>query len=179
MAEDKLVADTSDGELVERARSGDVRAFERLYHRHVGRIYAICFRIAADPVRADELVQETFLKVWSNLQGYRGESPVEYWIRRIAVNCALVTLRTARRRGKWEVLTDDAEETDESHEIRAAAIDLEAAIASLPDRARAVLVLHDIEGFRHDEIAQQMNIAEGTSKAHLARARQLLREALR
>jgi len=179
MAEDKTGVDTSDGELVERAQGGDVRAFERLYRRHSGRVYGVCLRIAADPVRASDLTQETFVRAWKNLGSFRGESPFEFWLRKVAVNSALVALRSNRRRRRWEVLTDEIDEPSVGHDGRGTTIDLETAIAALPDQARAVLVLHDIEGFQHDEIARQMNIATGTSKAHLHRARKLLRAALR
>ena len=177
--EETTLTDATDDGLIEQAIAGDARAFERLYRRHSARVYGLCLRISGDPVRASELTQEAFVRAWENLGSFRGERPFEFWLRKIAVNASLVSIRSARRRGRWEVVSDDMDEHGADHDGPAAGMDLEAAIAALPAQARAVLVLHDIEGFHHEEIAEQMNIAEGTSKAHLHRARKLLREALR
>jgi RNA polymerase sigma-70 factor, ECF subfamily len=171
--------EVSDEGLVDQARGGDTRAFEYLYRRHVARVYAVCLRLAADPVRAEESTQEAFVHAWEHLAAFRGESPFEHWICRIAVNTSLVSLRTRRRRGSWEALTDGVDHHPAASEKYGARIDLENAIAGLPPQARAVLVLHDIEGYHHEEIGTLMNIAPGTSKAQLHRARRLLREALR
>jgi RNA polymerase sigma-70 factor (ECF subfamily) len=174
----RTAIEVSDEEHVARALAGDVKAFEHLYRRHAGGVYAVCMRISVDPVRADELTQETFVRAWENLSGFRGESAFEHWIRKIAVNTSLVALRSLRRRGSWEVLSEDIEAYASTQDGRHSNIDLEKAIGSLPPQARAVLVMHDVEGYRHEEIARLMNIATGTSKAQLHRARKLLREAL-
>lgn len=167
----------SDRQLVARAREGDVGAFEALYRAHVGRVHAVCLRIAADSRTAEEFTQETFVRAWEMLGSFRGESAFGTWLHRIAVNTSLMNLRAHRRRTAL-VGTADAEgfsvHTDDPH----GTMDLEAAIASLPPQARAVFVLHDIEGYRHEEIAGAMDITSGTSKSQLHRARMLLKEML-
>ena len=169
---------TGSAELVRRACSGDTASFEALYRRNVGRVHAICLRMVVDPVRAATLTQDTFVRAWQRLDSFRNKSAFSSWLHRIAVNVVLVDLRTERRRSARIQTTDDLERL--SHALpptnAAAALDLEAGIAALPPQARAVLVLYAIEGYRHDEIGEMLGIAPGTSKAHLHRARQLLKE---
>ena len=166
--------------LIERAVEGDFAAYERLYHRHVGRIYALCLRMTADPSSAEDLTQQAFIRGWERLETFRGDSEFAAWLRRIAVNVVLTERRSLSRRSEHAV--DDVEaihNVPAPRPARAAGIDLERAIAGLPERARAVFVLHDVEGYRHREIAKLLEIAVGTSKTQLHRARRLLREALR
>jgi RNA polymerase sigma-70 factor (ECF subfamily) len=160
--------------LVAGAKAGNFSAFEALYNRHAGRIYAICLRMTADPALAEELTQEAFVRAWSKLRTFRGQSGFYAWLRRLTVNVVISERRSRARK--------PADQIELEHSAPAAepgsAIDLDAAIAKLPDRARAVFVLYDIEGYRHEEIAAMLDIAPGTSKAQLHRARKLLREAL-
>ena len=178
-----------ESEVVARAQGGDVQAFGRIYHAYSGRVHALCWRIVGNPERAEELTQEVFVRAWRNLHAFQGRSRFFTWLYRIAVNLATDVLRAERRRGEREVpieridvWAEDAADTlppvvgrEPEPETRLA---LEAAIATLPAGARAVFVLHDVEGFRHDEIAQTLGIAPGTSKAQLHRARRLLRQRL-
>jgi len=170
-------------EAVERARHGDVSAFESLYREHAGRVYAVCLRMTADPVRAEEHMQEAFVKAWKSLHRFEGRSAFGSWLHRLAVNVVLDAKRAEKRRAgePWP----GPDESDEgSLPLSAAAVDhetrldLERAIAALPPGARTAFVLHDIEGYRHREIAEMTGTAEGTWKAQLHRARRLLREAL-
>ena len=168
-------------DLVLRAQSGDFSAFEGLYNRHLQGIYAICLRMTSNPTRAEELTQETFVRAWEKLRQFRAEGVFGGWLRRLAVNVVLAESRASSRRQRRETA---AEETIPFPGVEpgpdlGSAIDLEQAIGALPPRARHVFVLHDIEGHRHDEIARMLDIATGTSKAQLHRARKLLREALR
>ena len=167
--------------LVGRALDGDFTAYERLYHRHVGRIYALCLRMTADPAEAEDLTQQAFIRGWERLESFRGESEFAGWLRRIAINVVLADRRSRGRR--FEHAVDDVDSLESQQRFTQAAsiggIDLDRAIARLPERARAVFVLHDVEGYRHDEIANLIEIAVGTSKTQLHRARRLLREALR
>ena len=166
--------------LVDRAADGDFAAYERLYHRHVGRIYALCLRMTADPASAEDLTQQAFIRGWERLDTFRGDSEFAAWLRRIAVNIVLSDRRSRNRRTEHAV--DDVEAVVTERTLRpvpAGGIDLDRAIAGLPERARAVFVLHDVEGYRHKEIAKLLQIAVGTSKTQLHRARRLLREALR
>lgn len=167
-------------DLVRRAQSGDDDAFAELYRQQVGRVHALCLRLAGDAVRAEELTQDVFIRAWQKLGTFRGESALTSWLHRIAVNIALTGHRSDGRRSAWLTVSDEVPEGegDTTLPIPGADIDMERAIATLPPAARAVFVLHDIEGYRHDEIAQITGTAVGTSKAHLFRARRLLREAL-
>lgn len=169
-----------ESDLVGHARRGDVGAFEALYRRHVDRVYGLCLRMVADRARAEDLTQEAFLRAWRKLGSFRGRSAFGTWLHRLAVNVVLGDLRAAKRHEtKHEPLAD---EPDEPAAPAAAppetALDLEAAIAALSPRARQVFVLHDVEGYRHREIAELTGISEGTSKAHLHRARGILRKRL-
>lgn len=171
---------TTATSLVHRAQNGDGAAFEQIYRENVGRVYAICLRISANAGRAQELTQDVFVRAWEMIGTFRGESAFSSWLYRLAVNVVLVDLRAKKRRTARVIATDDLSPYDRNSYIAApgTTIDLERAIAVLPEQARAVFVLHDVEGYQHGEIAALLGIAEGTSKAQLHRARKLLREAL-
>jgi RNA polymerase sigma factor (sigma-70 family) len=171
--------------LVGRAQGGDLRAFEELYRQHVRRVFGLCWRLASDDSGAEELVQETFVRAWSNLASYRGEAPFASWLYRLAVNLAL-NERRSRRRAPFLALAPDelgniaapgARGTGPSATLDLG-VDLDRALRALPPRARAVIVLHDIEGHKHEYIATLLGMEPGTSKSQLHRARRLLREAL-
>jgi len=172
--------------LVDRARRGDVDAFERLYQLHAGRVYALCLRLAGEPVEARELMQDTFVHAWEALPRFRGESSLTTWLHRIAVNALLERRRRDKRRSARVSLVDD-EDDAESGSIAsgfvapadvATAIDLERAIAALPPGVRRAFVLHEVEGYTHEEVAGMTGLATGTLRAQLHRARQLLIRAL-
>jgi len=172
--------DLSGSDLVGRAAAGDVEAFEELYRVNVGRVYALCLRMAGDPTLAEELAQEAFVRAWQKLGSFRGASAFSTWLHRVTVNVVLGHRRsTARRETRVSAVGDNLPRDVAVREARTAeSIDLERAISSLPDGARAVFILHDVEGFRHREVSRLMGIAVGTSKAQLHRARKLLRKAL-
>jgi RNA polymerase sigma-70 factor (ECF subfamily) len=168
-------------DLIHRARQGDRAAFETLYHAHVGRVYALCLRLTADRALAEERTQDAFVRAWERLATFRGESAFSSWLYRLTVNEVLLGRRAERRRGARIVTTDDPaalERPGAASVAAGTALDLERAVAALPPGAREVFVLHDVEGYRHEEIAQLTGVAVGTSKAQLFRARRLLREAL-
>ncbi len=167
-------------DLVAAAAQGDGSAFERLYRDNIGRVYALCLRMTANPAEAEELTQEAFIRAWEKLHTFRGDANFSTWMHRVAANVVLSRRRSAARQRERVVAQEDlshhkagADRTD-----RGSAADLEEAIAALPEGARTIFVLYDIEGYRHDEIAQITGLATGTSKAQLHRARKLLREAL-
>jgi RNA polymerase sigma-70 factor (ECF subfamily) len=165
--------------VVRRAQAGDQEAFGDLYRAHAGRVYALCLRLEADAARAEELTQDVFVRAWERLASYRGESAFGTWLYRLAVNVVLGDRRSAWRRSKRVMVTGDPGALEGATEApQGRNLDLEQAIAALPPGARTVFVLHDVEGYTHDEIASLSGIAEGTSKAQLFRARRLLREAL-
>ena len=177
-----VVTETPDAEseVVRRAQARDMQAFEHLYRLHVPRVHAICLRMTANPSRAEELTQRAFLTVWEKLPLFRGESAFASWLHRVAINTVLADLRAEHRRTQRVFGTEDPSvfETAPRGPAVGVRLDLEEAIAALPTQARAVFVLHDVEGWQHDEIAAQLGVATGTSKAQLHRARKLLQEAL-
>ncbi len=161
-----------------RAASGDETAFERLYRRHVARIHTLARRRAGADA-ADDLTQDVFVRAWDKLATFRGESAFGTWLHRLAVNVILSRHRSERNDRAWIVDDVYAMESASGHlHHPAAAMDLEAAIARLPEGARRVFVLHDVEGWTHEEIAEQMGLVPGTSKSQLSRARAALRRML-
>ena len=178
----------ADAALVARAQRGDVGAFEVIYRREVGRVYAVCLRLSGDPQRARELTQSVFVRAWDRIGSFRGDALLSSWLHRIAVNELLTEVRSERRRRSRVGLAEDEGSESEGDALERSGftppvdtetrIDLERAIAALPAGARTVFVLHDIEGYRHAEIARMTGSAEGTLRAQLHRARRLLMEAL-
>ena len=167
-----------EADLVRRARRGDVDAFGDLYHGHVGRIYAVSLRMVADPGLAEELTQEAFVRAWRKLATFRGTSAFGTWLHRLAVNVVLDALRARRRWRERFSEEQPARPLAAPSRDPAGAVDLERGIAMLPPRARAVFVLHDVEGYKHREIAGLLDLSVGACKAHLHRARRRLREEL-
>lgn len=166
--------------VVGQARDGNVAAFELLYRRYAGRIYAVCLRLAGNTTLAEECAQDAFVRAWESLERFRGDSSFGTWVHRIAVNTVLERHRTQLRQARWVTHKDDeilesmpAAEAGPEHSM-----DLESSIAKLPPAARMIFVLYDVEGHTHEEIAQMTGLAVGTSKAHLHRARRILRERL-
>lgn len=176
-----VVTGDEDTALVERARAREGWAFEQLYRRYAPRIHAVCLRLTANPRRAEDLTQTAFIQAWQKLPLFRGESSFLSWLHRLAVNIVLMDFRSTRRREARVVGTDDPAtlEAPFSPPTPGIRLDLEAAIAALPPQARAVFVLHDVEGYTHEEIAALMELQTGTTKAQLHRARHLLQDALR
>ncbi|WP_109124194.1 sigma-70 family RNA polymerase sigma factor [Dyella sp. C11] len=172
-------ADPHDMDDVRAAAAGDRMAFQRLYRMHIDRVYGAVYRLAGyDHARAEDLTQEAFVRAWQKLSGFRGDSSFGTWIYRLAVNVALMDIRS---RGSDPVTMMDEEHIPDHGETPFCAAErdeLERAIGKLPPRARAVLVLHDVEGWRHEEIGAELGMAVGSSKAQLHRARGLLRKVL-
>jgi RNA polymerase sigma-70 factor (ECF subfamily) len=167
-----------DVALARRAATADVGAFEQLYRRHHRRVHGVIVRLVGQASgRAEDLTQEAFVRAWQALPAFRFESAVSTWLHRLAVNTALMELRSRRSR-PWQDDDEDALDLIATPDTAGRAVlgrDLERAVASLPPRARAVLVLHDVEGWMHEEIAGELGMAVGSSKAQLHRARGLLR----
>ena len=169
---------------VEKASAGDRQAFEALYRVHVNRVFALCVRMTNDRSSAEELTQDVFVRAWQKLSLFRGDSAFGTWLHRLAVNVVLNARKSEgrdRRRfgGKDEEDEEPMEATLAARpSIPGLSIDLEQAIGMLPSGARRVFVLHDVEGYKHEEIAEQLSITTGGSKAQLHRARMLLRKAL-
>ncbi len=171
-----------DSDLVGRAARGDRAAFEKLYRRHRDRVYGLLWRLAGgDAALAEDLLQEAFVRAWQKLDSFRGESRFGTWLHRLSANVALSDRRIRLKRVQRETALDEGAERTAmgDRDVRAGQqMDLERAIAALPERARTVLVLYDIEGYSHAEIAELTDMAVGSSKAQLHRARKLIREDL-
>jgi RNA polymerase sigma-70 factor (ECF subfamily) len=163
------------------AAAGDRRAFERLYRQHSTRVFSLCARMVNDRSRAEELTQDVFVRAWEKLHLFRGESAFNTWLHRMTVN---VVLNARKSEGRQRSRFEDDEEGDGIDALPARPLapgdrmDLEAAIAKLPPGARRVFTLHDIEGYKHEEIADMLGVTSGATKAQLHRARLLLRQAL-
>jgi RNA polymerase sigma-70 factor, ECF subfamily len=185
-ANDAEAARAAEAADLAAAGAGDSRAFERLYRVHVDRVFSLCVRMAGDRVLAEELTQDVFVRAWERLSSFRGESAFGTWLYRLAVNVVLNARKTAGRSRKRFVTEGDDEANGGERESIGHAVatnpgttmDLETAVAGLPPGARRVFVLHDVQGYRHEEIAEMLGITSGGSKAQLHRARLLLRGAL-
>jgi RNA polymerase sigma-70 factor, ECF subfamily len=156
-------------------------AYEALYRQNSRRVFGLCLRMAGDAHLAEELTQDVFIRAWQRLSTFRGDSAFSSWLHPMAVNIALSERRSRKRRTSRVMATEDPtvfERAPEHKEGPSAGLDLDKALATLPPGARRVFVLHDVEGYKHEEIASLTGVATGTSKAQLHRARRLLREAL-
>ena len=181
LSEMAVVSTADVSATVAEAQAGSATAFERLYREHAGRVYALCLRLCADAAQAEELTQDVFVRAWEKLGSFRGESAFSTWLHRLAVNEVLGRRRAEGRRGARVMLAEDLTvfEVAPVPVQEGARLDLEAAMATLPEATRTVFVMHDVEGYTHDEIAQLTGRAEGTCKTLLHRARKMLRERLR
>lgn len=168
----------TEQELIHRAQQGEESAMQALYRRYAPRVFAIVRRFAGDDAQADDWAQEAWIRTFRALPGFRGDAAFSTWLHRVAVNSAL---QGKRRRNRH-----DSREAPLSPVLPGPAADptvlrvaLERAMERLPDGMREVLVLHDVEGFTHEEIGQMLGIAAGTSKSQLFKARAKMRDMLR
>jgi len=172
-------------DLVERCRRGELGAFETLYRQHSGRLFSLAVRMLGNPADAEDLLQEIFLSAHRKLESFRGESALGTWLYRLATNQILDHVRSrAARTGQMTDGLDDATLLADASGHRLAdraiaRVDLERAIAELPEGCRAAFVLHDVEGLEHKEVSEVLGIAEGTSKSQVHKARLRLRGLLR
>ena len=175
----------ADHQLVERCRRGDLGAFEELYKAHAGRLFSLACRMLGNPADAEDLLQEIFLSAHRKLDSFRGESALGTWLYRLGMNQILDHVRS--RAGRAGQLTDGLDDATvladaSGHRLADRAIDhidLERALAELPQGCRAAFLLHDVEGLEHREVSEVLGIAEGTSKSQVHKARLRLRSLLR
>jgi RNA polymerase sigma-70 factor (ECF subfamily) len=155
-------------------------AFEELYRAHYQRVYALTLRMTCDTERAEELTQDVFVRVWQNLATFRGESALSTWIHTVAVRTTLQHLRSEHRREARILSTDDVSRyaAEARRAMPDTRVDLERAMARLPQGARTVLLLVDVEGYPYDDAAELLGVTVGTVKSQLHRARRLMMEAL-
>jgi len=178
----------SEAEAIERAKQGDAGAFEFLYHLHKRRVYSLCLRMTANTAAAEDLTQEAFLQLFRKIGTFRGESAFSTWLHRMAVNVVLMQLR---KKGLAVVPLDDTIETEEEstkkepggEDLRLAGsidrLQLDQAVSELPPGYRTIFLLHDVEGYEHNEIAGMVGCSIGNSKSQLHKARMKLRELLK
>jgi RNA polymerase sigma-70 factor (ECF subfamily) len=174
-------ARADDLALVERCRRGDLSAFEEIYRAHSGRLYSVACRMVGNQTDAEDLLQEIFMTAHRKLDSFRGESALGTWLYRLATNLCLDHLRS--RAARTNQLTDALDDEHGLSDVGSrgladrtlARMDLERALAQLPDGCRAAFVLHDVEGLEHREVAEALGIAEGTSKSQVHKARLRLR----
>src|SRR4051794_37877268 len=176
--EDTLKADAEAADVA-LAGSGDATAFERLYRTHIARVHSLVRRML-DADEADDVTQDVFIRAWQKLSTFRGEAAFGTWLHRLAVNVILgrrETLGIRRQRHlEGDAVLDSVPTRRQTPEI---SMDFETAIQRLPEGARQVFVLHDVEGYRHEEIGEMLGLATGTSKFQLHRARMALRQHLK
>ena len=177
---DEPTPDALTADVVRRAQGGVAGAFVALYHAHAGRVFAICLRMAAERERATELAQDVFVRLWEKLPQFRFESAFTTWLHRLAVTTVLEHFRAEHRREARVALSGD-DALDAPLPVRGLSaddrMDLEQALTTLAVGPRQVFVLHEVEGFSHDEIASMTGVAAATVRVHLHRARKhLLKE---
>jgi RNA polymerase sigma-70 factor (ECF subfamily) len=178
----------SETQLIARAQQGDEAAFEALFNTHKRRVYSLCLRMTGDTAEAEDLAQEAFLQLFRKISTFRGESAFTTWLHRLVVNVVLMHLR---KKGLQQVSLDEPDGSKEEpvkrdygeddHRLLGSVdrLRLARAIESLPHGYRSVFILHDVEGYEHNEIAQIMSCSIGNSKSQLHKARLKLRELLR
>lgn len=163
--------------LINKAQKGCKTSFQALYHEHVGRVYALCYRLTGDKSLAEDATQEVFIQLWRKIGNYSAQSKFSTWLHSVAAN---VTVSYMRKQKGWFQRMFNIEDSTEANSAIAEAsggdVDLESYIVRLPERARMVFVLHAIEGYRHEDIADLLEMAVGSSKAQFHRAKQLLKE---
>jgi RNA polymerase sigma-70 factor (ECF subfamily) len=175
----------TDFELVTRSVAGDREAFEQLYHRHFRRVYALCLRMTSNPSTAEDLTQEVFIHLFNKIGSFRGDSAFTTWLHRMTVNHVLMYFRKSSTRS--ELLTNEGETPVQivlgtENQAKMPIVDriaLEKAISELPPGYRSVFVLHDVEGYEHEEIGRMLGCSTGTSKSQLHKARLKLRDLIR
>ena len=175
----------NDVVLAQKSADGDTAAFEELYRRHFRRVYALCLRMTGKPEQAEDLTQDVFIQLFNKIGSFRGDSAFTTWLHRMTVNQVLMHFR--KRSTKSELTAIEEETPDQivrgtENPDKMPVIDriaLENAVQQLPPGYRTVFILHDVEGYEHEEIAQMMGVAEGTSKSQLHKARLKLRNLIR
>lgn len=185
LTQEKLQEKLIEQRLINECKSGDSAAFKSLYDKYSGRVYSLALRMCGNNDIADDLTQEVFIKVWESISSFKGESAFYSWLHRICINCFLMKLRSDKNyEKKISESFNNSEGNSEGNLLMIAytnddySLDMEKAIQKLPSQAKLIFILFEIEGYKHKEISQMLNIEEGTSKAHLHKARKILREEL-
>jgi len=177
-ARNPLGSDVDDRELIQRVKQGDPSAERRLYDVHVDRVFGLAYRMSGDATLAEDFTQESFVRIFDRIDSFRGESQLSTWVHRVTMSVVLNGLRKRNRQREFELGVEDTlpfdrgvSAGDPSLKLR-----LKKAIDALSEGMRAVFILHDVEGYKHHEIAELLQVPVGTSKARLSRARATLRD---
>ena len=169
-------AEKTECDVIAAAQQGDKLAYKKLYDAHIGRVYALCLRLTGERTMAEDATQEVFIQLWNKLSNFNGQSKFSTWLHSVTSN---ITISYIRKQKGWFQRTFNIEESaahDQQIDTSADSVSLDDYVLRLPERARHVFVLHAIEGYRHEEIADLLNMAVGSSKAQFHRAKQLLTE---
>lgn len=169
-------AEKAERDVILAAQKGDKLAYRKLYDAHVGRVYALCFRLTGERTMAEDATQEVFIQLWDKLSNFNAQSKFTTWLHSVTSN---ITISYIRKQKGWWQKTFNIEDSQVMHQSAEASVDtvsLDDYVVRLPERARHVFVLHALEGYRHEEIADLLNMAVGSSKAQFHRAKQLLTE---
>ncbi|MBT0586919.1 RNA polymerase sigma factor [Alteromonas oceanisediminis] len=169
-------ASRKDIDVIAAAQQGDKAAYKQLYETYVGRVYALCLRLTGERTMAEDATQEVFIQLWRKLSNYNGQSQFTTWLHSVTSNIAISYIRKQKGWFQRTFNIEDSPVMDDSDAGSAGDVELDRYILRLPERARHVFVLHAIEGYRHEEIADLLNMAVGSSKAQFHRAKQLLTE---
>lgn len=176
VAAQEAFAEKSERDLISAVQQGDRKAYQTLYQTYIGQVYGLCFRLTSDQGLAEDAAQEVFIQLWRKIGNFKGDSKFSTWLHTVTSNITISYLR--KQRGWWQRMFN-IEDTEAMHHAAQQSTDLgdlEGYIARLPERARVVFVLHAIEGYRHEDIANITGMAVGSSKAQFHRAKQLLKE---
>ena len=170
---------TDEADWIARAKQSDSGAFERLYRMHIDKVYGLCLRMTGNVAEAEDCAQEAFIQAWNKLEKFRGDSAFSTWLHRIAVNAVLGRARKSKREQDRIQIAHEQSESPASAADDGELRDLSDAVNQLPEGARHVFVLHAVYGYSHEETGAMLDIAAGTSKAQLHRARRLLAQQLK
>jgi RNA polymerase sigma-70 factor (ECF subfamily) len=169
-------ATKSEWDLIQAVQGGDIQAYNRLYQEYIGQVYGLCYRLTGEKMLAEDAAQEVFIQLWKKINNYKGDSKFSTWLHAVTSN---ITISYMRKQKGWlqkMFNIEDSVAMNAQAEGSSSTIDIERYVARLPERARLVFVLYAIEGYRHEEIATMTNMAVGSSKAQLHRAKQLLKK---
>lgn len=172
---EKIFDNARELALIESVKRGELNAYHDFYSRYVGRVYALCYRLTGDRGMAEDATQEVFIQLWQKLANYNGNSRFTTWLHSVTAN---ITISYMRKQKSWikRVLSIEEGYKEPVAPVEGRSLELEPLITRLPERARLVFVLHAIEGYRHEEVAEMTGMAVGSSKAQFHRAKQLMRE---
>lgn len=175
MAQHKFITN-SELDLIRSVQNGDKQAYNILYQQYIGQVYGLCYRLTGEKMLAEDAAQEVFIQLWRKIGNFKGDSKFSTWLHTVTSNITISYMRKQKGWVQKMFNLEDSVAMNQEAEESTGNVDLESYVVRLPERARIVFVLHAIEGYRHEEIANMTNMAVGSSKAQFHRAKQLLKE---